>query len=245
MLPSPGCISINEKLANSFFSLKCYFWLNNEIWHNLNNGMRAYEWSWITQNTPSSHILRMILFQKQQQFLPSTPPPTLLRLSLWGWKPLNWTYLRTSPLKRKPILLSPHSHQSSLSPDLYQKSDHTEYSRGIVIVMPITVSNLGKHGLHIKTIVRFLFCLSAKIWKMYVRNDAERGRMRKGGTWFLSVWFSESRHKIKCGIRDLAWVLEVVCSKYAWVRISITIHLTHMVDWYRGHKSLGQWQWLL
>lgn len=43
----------------------------------------------------------------------------------------------------------------------------------IVIIMPITRSSLGEDGLHIKTVARFLFCISVKIWKKYVRSVAE------------------------------------------------------------------------
>ena len=42
-----------------------------------------------------------------------------------------------------------------------------------VIVMPITALTLAEDGLHVRTIVRFLFCIWAKIWKICVRSDAE------------------------------------------------------------------------
>lgn len=60
-----------------------------------------------------------------------------------------------------------------LPPNLYQKSDHTEGSKEIVILIPITVSSLGEDSLHVETIMRFLFCVSVKIWKKYVQSFAK------------------------------------------------------------------------
>lgn len=71
------------------------------------------------------------------------------------------------------MLLRSCFHQSLLPPDLYQKSDHTEGWKEILILIPITMSSLGEDSLCIETIMRFLFCVSVKIWKNYVRSFAK------------------------------------------------------------------------
>ena len=79
------------------------------------------------------------------------------------------------------MLLRSRFHQSLLPPNLYQKSDHTEGSKEIVILIPITVSSLGEDSLHVETIMRFLFCVSVKIWKsmckVLLRGSGEEKKM--------------------------------------------------------------------
>lgn len=87
------------------------------------------------------------------------------------------------------MLLRSCFYQALLPPNLYQKSDHREGSKETVILIPITMSNLGEDSLHIETIMRFLFCVSVKIWKKYVRSFAKGVRGGKEDDFYVcSFW---------------------------------------------------------
>lgn len=87
------------------------------------------------------------------------------------------------------MLLRSRFYQALLPPNLYQKSDHREGSKETVILIPITMSSLGEDSLHIETIMRFLFCVSVKIWKKYVQSFAKGVRGGKEDDFYVcSFW---------------------------------------------------------
>lgn len=166
VIPYLSDININDKLVNSFLLLKWYFWLNNEIGYNLNNIIKTYKRGFNNWKNSKPHIPLMISCQERQP--PASPSsPRLAQSVPVVPEAYELTYLRSFTLRKKPILLRPHHHQSSLPPDLYQKSDHTQFTRGIELVISILALILC-----IRAIVRFLFCIWAKIWKMCVQSNA-------------------------------------------------------------------------